>query len=106
MKSLMDRWMRDFRVLQPGVRRGDRWEHPGTLNGFHALMAGETDLAPMGRELWPDETAAYAGLQAGQAALEIRVARVGVNTQPRTTAQRVLVNGRSPLERLTRPNLG
>ena len=97
--------MRDFRVLQPGVRRGDRREHPGTLNGFHALMAGETDLAPMGRELWPDETAAYAGLHAGQAPLEIRVARGGFNTQQRTTAQAVFVNARNPLERITLPQL-
>jgi len=101
MKSLMDRWMRDFRALQPGVRRGDRWEHLGTLNGFHALMAGETDLAPMGRELWPDEAAAYASLHPGQVPFEIRVARGGFNTQQRTTAQAVFVNARNPLERIT-----
>jgi ABC-type phosphate transport system substrate-binding protein len=105
MKSLMDRWMRDFRVLQPGVRRGDRWEHLGTLNGFHALMAGETDLAPMGRELWPDEAAAYANLLNGQPPFEIRVARGGFNTQQRTTAQAVFVNARNPLERITLPQL-
>jgi ABC-type phosphate transport system substrate-binding protein len=105
MKSLMDRWMREFQALQPGVRRGDRWEHLGTLNGFHALMAGETDLAPMGRELWPDEAAAYASLHAGQVPLEIRVARGGFNTQQRTTAQAVFVNTRNPLERITLPQL-
>ena len=105
MKSLMDRWMRDFRALQPDVRRGDHWEHPGTLNGFHALMAGETDLAPMGRELWPDEAAAYASLHAGQVPFEIRVARGGFNTQQRTTAQAVFVNACNPLERITLPQL-
>jgi ABC-type phosphate transport system substrate-binding protein len=105
MKSLMDRWMREFRVLQPGVRRGDRWEHLGTLNGFHALLAGETDLAPMGRELWPDEAAAYASLHDGQTPLEIRVARGGFNTQQRTTAQAVLVNPRNPLRQITLPQL-
>ena len=105
MKSLMDRWMRDFRALQPGVRPGDRWEHLGTLNGFHALMAGETDLAPMGRELWPDEAAAYASLHAGQVPFEIRVARGGFNTQQRTTAQAVFVNARNPLASITLPQL-
>lgn len=105
MKSLMDRWMRDFRALQPGVRRGDRWEHLGTLNGFHALMAGETDLAPMGRELWPDEATAFASLHAGQVPFEIRVARGGFNTQQRTTAQAVFVNARNPLECITLPQL-
>jgi ABC-type phosphate transport system substrate-binding protein len=105
MKSLMDRWMRDFRALQPGVRRGDRWEHLGTLNGFHALMAGETDLAPMGRELWPEEAAAYESLHPGQVPFEVRVARGGFNTQQRTTAQAVFVNARNPLERITMAQL-
>jgi ABC-type phosphate transport system substrate-binding protein len=101
MKSLMERWMRDFRALQPGVRRGDRWEHLGTLNGFHALMAGETDLAPMGRELWPSEATDYASLHPGQVPLEIRVARGGFNTPQRTTAQAVFVNAGNPIERIT-----
>jgi ABC-type phosphate transport system substrate-binding protein len=105
MKSLMERWMRDFRSWQPGVRRGERWEHLGTLNGFHALMAGETDLAPMGRELWPSEAADYASLHPGQVPFEIRVARGGFNTQQRTTAQAVFVNARNPIEHITLPQL-
>ncbi|MFG6490003.1 PstS family phosphate ABC transporter substrate-binding protein [Roseateles sp. BYS78W] len=105
MKSLMERWMNDFRALQPGVRRGQRWEHLGTLNGFHALMANETDLAPMGRELWPDEAAAYASQQGCQQPLEIRVARGGFNTPQRTTAQAVFVNAGNPLQSITLPQL-
>lgn len=101
MKSLMDRWMREFHALQPGVRPGARWEHPGTLNGFHALMAGQTDLAPMGRELWPDEAAAYRTLVQGESPLEIRVAHGGFNTQQRTTAQAVFVHAGNPLQSLT-----
>jgi len=105
MKSLMERWMHDFRALQPGVHKGDRWEHLGTLNGFHALMAGETDLAPMGRELWPDESAAFAQLNAGHVPFEIRVARGGFDTQQRTTAQAVFVNASNPIEHLAMPQL-
>lgn len=105
MKSLVDRWFREFARLQSGVRKGDRWEHVGTLNGFHALVVGETDLAPMGRELWPDEAAAYAGTHGGRAPLEIRVARGGFNTPQRTTAQAVFVNERNPIQRLTVPQL-
>jgi ABC-type phosphate transport system substrate-binding protein len=105
MKSLMERWMRDFRALQPEVRRGDRWEHLGTLNGFHALVAGETDLAPMGRELWPEEATAYASLHPGLIPFQVRVARGGFNTQQRTTAQAVFVNERNPIERITLPQL-
>jgi len=105
MKSLMERWMHDFHALQPGVRKGDRWEHLGTLNGFHALMAAETDLAPMGRELWPDETAAFAQLNRGRVPFEIRVARGGFDTQQRTTAQAVFVNASNPVERLTMQQL-
>lgn len=105
MKSLMERWMRDFVKLQPGVRRGDRWEHLGTLNGFNALLIGETDLAPMGRELWPVEAQAFASLHAGARPLEIRVARGGFNTQQRTTAQAVFVNAANPLTALTTAQL-
>jgi ABC-type phosphate transport system substrate-binding protein len=101
MKSLMECWMRDFRALQPGVRKGDRWEHLGTLNGFHALMAGITDFAPMGRELWPDEAAAFAALNASEKPLEIRVARGGFNTPQRTTAQAIFVNAANPLKQIT-----
>src|SRR5260221_3937102 len=92
MKTLMDRWMRDFDRVQPGVVPGSRWEHLGTLNGFHALIANETDLAPMGRELWPAEVAVYEATQHVNAPLEIRVARGGFNTPQRTTAHAIFVN--------------
>ena len=106
MKTLMDRWMRDFRRFQPGVRKGERWEHLGTLNGFHALMVDETDLAPMGRELWPEERAAYNATHHHQSApLEIRVARGGFNTPQRTTAQAIFVHEGNPLPRITLPQL-
>ena len=105
MKSLMDRWMRDFIKLQRGVTRGDRWEHLGTLNGFHALMVGETDISPMGRELWSEEAAAYAGVHAGQTLLEIRVARGGFNTPQRTTAQAIFVHESNPITRISVPQL-
>ncbi len=105
MKSLMERWMRDFRKLQPGVVRGDRWEHLGTLNGFHALMVGETDIAPMGRELWPEEAAAYARAHPRQTLLEIRVARGGFNTPQRTTAQAIFVHESNPITRISVPQL-
>lgn len=105
MKTLMDRWMRSFRQLQPGVRKGERWEHLGTLNGFHALIAGETDLAPMGRELWPAELAAYESARGAAAPLEIRVARGGFNTPQRTTAQAIFVNASNPLTAISASQL-
>jgi ABC-type phosphate transport system substrate-binding protein len=101
MKTLMDRWMRDFHALQPGVNAGWRWEHLGTLNGFHALLAGETDIAPMGRELWPSELAAYQSTRRLDAPLEIRVARGGFNTPQRTTAQAIFVHESNPIARIT-----
>ncbi|MES2259519.1 MAG: substrate-binding domain-containing protein [Pseudomonadota bacterium] len=101
MKTLMGRWMRDFEGLQPGVRKGEAWEHLGTLNGFHALLAGETDLAPMGRELWPEERAVYAAVRHQAAPLEIRVARGGFNTPQRTTAQAIFVHPSNPIGRIT-----
>ncbi len=101
MKSLMDTWIDAFAHVQPGVRKGDRWEHLGTLNGFHALLAGDTEMAPMGRELWPDERAAYALTHDGTAPLEIRVARGGFNTPQRTTAQAIFVHPDNPLSGIT-----
>src|SRR5260221_5388688 len=101
MKTLMDRWMRDFHRLQPDVQPGSRWEHLGTLNGFHALIAGETDLAPMGRELWPAELVAYEATRHRKAPLEIRVARGGFNTPQRTTAQAVFVHQDNPTTRIS-----
>src|SRR5207249_7254952 len=105
MKSLMERWMRDFTRLQPGVARGARWEHLGTLNGFHALVVGETDIAPMGRELWPEEAAAYQRANPGKSLLEIRVARGGFNTPQRTTAQAIFVHETNPIARVSMPQL-
>jgi len=105
MKTLMDRWMRDFHRLQPCVSQGARWEHLGTLNGFHALVVGETDIAPMGRELWPEELAAYQSALHRPAPLEIRVARGGFNTPQRTTAQAIWVHRDNPLARITVPQL-
>ncbi|REG48583.1 ABC-type phosphate transport system substrate-binding protein [Paraburkholderia sp. BL6669N2] len=100
MKSLMDTWIDGFTHVQPAVRKGDRWEHLGTLNGFHALLAGDTAMAPMGRELWPDERAACTQIRHA-APLEIRVARGGFNTPQRTTAQAIFVHPDNPLNGVT-----
>ncbi|MDB6113496.1 MAG: ABC-type phosphate transport system, substrate-binding protein [Lacunisphaera sp.] len=101
MESLVEKWMRAFCALQPGVHRGERWSHQGTLNGYQALLAGETDLAPMGRELWPGEKVIYQAVRGQPEPLEIRVARGGFNTPQRTTAQAIFVNERNPLTGLT-----
>ena len=101
MESLMEAWFRAFRRLQPDVHKGDRWSHLGTLNGYHALLAGETDLAPMGRELWPGEQAVYQAIRGQRTPLEIRVARGGFNTPQRTTAQAIFVSADNPLAGLT-----
>jgi ABC-type phosphate transport system substrate-binding protein len=105
MKSLMDSWIEDFHRVQPLVQKGERWEHLGTLNGFHALLVDDTDLAPMGRELWPQESRAYGATHHQQAPLEIRVARGGFNTPQRTTAQAIFVPGNNPLAQITVPQL-
>jgi ABC-type phosphate transport system substrate-binding protein len=101
MKSLMDMWIRDFHRVQPGVRKGERWEHLGTLNGFHALLVNDTDMAPMGRELWPEESRAYDATHHQKSPVEIRVARGGFNTPQRTTAQAIFVQENNPLAQIT-----
>ncbi|WP_198519280.1 PstS family phosphate ABC transporter substrate-binding protein [Novosphingobium kunmingense] len=101
MKDLVDGWECRFAVLQPGVSKGERWEHFGTLNGFHAMLAEEADLAPMGRELWPQEAAAWRSVFASPSPVEIRVARGGFNTPQRTTAQAIFVHPDNPLRAVT-----
>ncbi len=105
MESLMEKWMTAFTQLQPGVHRGAHWSHQGTLNGYQALLAGETDLAPMGRELWPGEKVIYKAVRGQPEPLEIRVARGGFNTPQRTTAQAIFVHEKNPLAGLTVPQI-
>lgn len=105
MKDLMDGWQCRFRALQPGTGKGERFEHFGTLNGFHALMVGEADIAPMGRELWPDERAAWQSVMGTPAPIEIMVARGGYNTPQRTTAQAIFVNPANPLTQISMTQL-
>lgn len=105
MKDLLDGWQCRFAALEPGVAKGERWEHFGTLNGFHALLAGEADIAPMGRELWPQELATWRGLFASSAPVEIRVARGGFNTPQRTTAQAIFVHPDNPLKAISMAQL-
>ena len=98
MKDLMDGWECRFHALQPHVGKGEWWEHLGTLNGFNALLVGQADIAPMGRELWPQEQADWHAIFGeGDGPIEIKVARGGFNTPQRTTAQAILVNPANPL---------
>ena len=101
MKALMDSWECRFHALQPRVGKGEVWEHLGTLNGFNALLVGDADIAPMGRELWPDELAEWRSTFGGGAPVEIAVARGGFDTPQRTTAQAVFVNPANPLTRIS-----
>ncbi|MBX3749954.1 MAG: substrate-binding domain-containing protein [Opitutaceae bacterium] len=101
MESMMEKWMSAFCRSQPGVHRGSRWSHQGTLNGYQALLAGEADVAAMGRELWPGEKVIYQAVRGQPEPLEIRVARGGFNTPQRTTAQAIFVHADNPLAGLT-----
>lgn len=101
MKALMDSWECRFAALQPGVGKGEMWEHLGTLNGYDALLTGQADIAPMGRELWPDELAGWRSVYGSGAPVEIAVARGGFDTPQRTTAQAILVNSANPIRRIT-----
>lgn len=105
MKSLMDQWFEDFSTLQPGTKKGQRWEHLGTLNGYHALLTQETDIAPMGRELWPEEMAAFNSSRPKTKMLEIKVAHGGFNTQQRTTVQGIFVNAGNPIQSISMDDL-
>lgn len=101
MKDLMDGWECRFHVLQPGVGKGEYWEHLGTLNGFNALLTGQADIAPMGRELWPQELGDWRTVFGGGAPIEIKVARGGFNTPQRTTAQAIFVHPSNPIGQIS-----
>jgi ABC-type phosphate transport system substrate-binding protein len=59
----------------------------------------------MGRELWPQEQAAYAEVTGIDRPLEIRVARGGFNTPQRTTAQAIFVHASNPIAQISLPQL-
>lgn len=101
MKSLVDNWFNDFSKIYPRVKKGGHWEHLGTLNGFHALLVSQTDIAPMGRELWPEEKSAIDQTCLDCSFFEIRVAHGGFNTQQRTTVQSIFVSSENPLQTIT-----
>jgi len=105
MKDLMDGWECRFAALQPGVSKGERWEHLGTLNGFHALINGQADIAPMGRELWPQEREAWQASLGTPGPVEVAVARGGFNTPQRTTAQAIFVHPDNPLQSISMAQL-
>jgi len=102
MKDLMDGWECRFRALQPRMGKGEWWEHLGTLNGYTALLVGQADIAPMGRELWPQELSDWQSVFGPRTApIEIMVARGGFNTPQRTTAQAIFVNPANPLKAIS-----
>lgn len=106
MKALMDSWQCRFSVMQPSTSKGERWEHLGTLNGFHALLVGEADIAPMGREIWPQELVQWrSAFGANSTPVAIAVARGGFNTPQRTTAQAIFVHPSNPLASLSMKQL-
>ena len=55
--ALVDAWERGFQQYQPGVRFENHLV--GTAAGIGSLYTGRGDLALMGREIWPPETAAF-----------------------------------------------
>ena len=59
----------------------------------------------MGRELWPQEQAAYQAATGVARPLELRVARGGFNTPQRTTAQAIFVHESNPLHEISVPQL-
>jgi ABC-type phosphate transport system substrate-binding protein len=105
MKDLMDGWECRFHALQPEVGKGEYWEHLGTLNGFNALLTGQADIAPMGRELWPQELEDWRAVFGGGAPIEIMVARGGFDTPQRTTAQAIFVHPSNPIAQISMAQL-
>ena len=92
MARLMLAWMSEFQRKQPGIRRGQRWEHVSGATAFGALMFEIADLAPLAREPLASELAPYAHQFAGdmmKSPLLVRVARaagmhvyIAVNKRP------------------------
>jgi len=98
MGMLVKSWEEGFARFQPGVRF--EYDMYGTASAMGALYAGKGDIAILGQEIYPFETAAFQCVK-HYAPTEIEIATGSVDVRNFDFAIGVFVNKDNPLSRLT-----
>ena len=98
MSGVLRLWEHGFSKQHPDVQFRD--ELHGTASGIAGLYTGVADIAVMGREIWPTETAAYESVMSRKP-LEIEVATGSYDTPKVTFALVIYVHKSNPLTKLT-----
>jgi phosphate transport system substrate-binding protein len=94
MAELMALWERGFQRYHPAVRFEDKLN--GTVSGMGGLYSGATDLALMGREIWPTEAMAYEQTT-GHSATGVQVAIGSFDVPTKADALVVFVHRNNPI---------
>lgn len=98
METAMNLWIAGFKALYPQVTI--HMEAKGSLTAEPALTEGRAQLAPLSRELMPDELARFRA-RYGYDPLVIKVALGSYRTPTRTVALTFYVNEHNPIDKLT-----
>jgi phosphate transport system substrate-binding protein len=98
MGMLVKSWEKGFQKFQPNVRF--EYDMYGTASAMGALYAGKGDIAILGQEIYPFETAAFERVK-HYAPTEIEIATGSVDVRNFDFAIGVFVNKDNPLSRLT-----
>ena len=100
MGMLVKSWEEGFQKFQPGVRF--EYDMYGTASAMGALYAGKGDIAILGQEIYPFETAAFERVK-HYAPTEIEIATGSVDVRNFDFAIGVFVNKDNPLCAAYRP---
>lgn len=98
MRHLLRLWQQGFAKYQPRIHFQDRLN--GTVSAMAGLYSGSSDLALMGREIWPTETLAFRQMM-GFAPAGVMVATGSFNVPTKADALVVFVHRDNPLACLT-----
>ena len=96
--ALVQAWEDGFRKIYPGIRF--ETSLPGSEAAVAGLYGGIADVAFVGRELYPEETAAFTE-RTGYPPLEVRITSGSFNTPHKTFALMVFVHKDNPLARMS-----
>jgi phosphate transport system substrate-binding protein len=100
MEGLLQAWTRGFESTHAGVKITLRRDTKLSAEAFDALLAGDVQIAPMARELFPEERARYTEKFHAAPRL-VEVAGGSHSTKGGTHAIAVYVNNANPLVRLS-----
>lgn len=98
MEAVMKMWIEDFTKLYPEVKIN--MEAKGSLTAEPALTEGRAQLAPLSRELMPNELARFKK-KFGYEPLVVKVALGSYRTPTKTVALTFYVHESNPIKKLT-----